>query len=59
MVDWVAQAKGLAFPLAYLALLIGLMATFSSLYRKRQVGTYRSWTSHFWATAVLLAGATC
>lgn len=34
MVDWV----GLVIPVAYLSLLIGSLATFSSLYRKRKAG---------------------
>ena len=34
MVDWV----GLTVPLAYLSILVGSLATFSSLYRKRKVG---------------------
>ena len=36
MVDWL----GLAFPIAYLTILIGALATFSYLYRKRQDGKY-------------------
>lgn len=35
MVDWL----GLTVPIAYLSLLIGSLATFSSLYRKRKAGT--------------------
>ena len=35
MVDWV----GLAVPFAYLGILVGSLATFSSLYRKRKAGT--------------------
>lgn len=35
MVDWLS----LAVPLAYLGILIGSLATFSSLYRKRKAGT--------------------
>lgn len=36
MVDWLS----LAVPLAYLGVLIGSLATFSSLYRKRKARTY-------------------
>ena len=36
MVHWI----GLAVPFAYLGILIGSLMTFSSLYRKRQVGQY-------------------
>lgn len=38
MVYWL----GLAIPFAYLSILIGSLATFSSLYRKRQAGQYSS-----------------
>ena len=38
MVYWL----GLAVPFAYLSILIGSLATFSSLYRKRQAGQYYS-----------------
>ena len=34
MVDWIS----LAIPFAYLGVLIGSLATFSSLYRKRKAG---------------------
>lgn len=37
MVDWV----GLSVPLAYLGILVGSLATFSSLYRKRKAGKLR------------------
>ena len=36
MVDWLS----LAVPLAYLGVLLGSLATFSSLYRKRKARTY-------------------
>lgn len=36
MVDWLS----LAVPLAYLGILIGSLATFSSLYRKRKYRMY-------------------
>ena len=36
MVDWV----GLAIPFAYLGVLIGSLATFSSLYKRRKAGAY-------------------
>ena len=36
MVDWLS----LAVPLAYLGILIGSLATFSSLYRKRKARMY-------------------
>lgn len=36
MVDWLS----LAVPLAYLGVLIGSLATFSSLYRKRKARTW-------------------
>lgn len=36
MVDWV----GLTVPLAYLSILVGSLATFSSLYRKRKAGKW-------------------
>ena len=35
MVDWI----GLAVPFAYLGILVGSLATFSSLYRKRKAGS--------------------
>lgn len=35
MVDWIS----LAVPVAYLAILVGSLATFSSLYRKRKAGS--------------------
>lgn len=38
MVNWLS----LAVPLAYLGVLIGSLATFSSLYRKRKARTSRS-----------------
>jgi len=38
MVDWV----GLAVPFAYLGILVGSLATFSSLYRKRKLGTLKT-----------------
>lgn len=38
MVDWLS----LAVPLAYLGILIGSLATFSSLYRKRKARTFLS-----------------
>ena len=34
MVNWI----GLAVPFAYLGILVGSLATFSSLYRKRKAG---------------------
>jgi hypothetical protein len=37
MVDWIT----LAVPFAYLSVLIGSLATFSSLYRKRKASTLR------------------
>lgn len=43
MVDWLS----LAVPLAYLGVLLGSLATFSSLYRKRKARTYHlETTSH-------------
>ena len=37
-VDWL----GLAVPLAYLGILLGSLATFSSLYRKRKARTFNN-----------------
>lgn len=49
MVDWLS----LAVPLAYLGILIGSLATFSSLYRKRKA---RTWSSDILPSSSLRSG---